>query len=54
MLTRIENWNCSGKDKEIELLKQRDSLNTDSISSLSDKMQQIMEKIKELEDRQSK
>jgi integrase len=41
----------SVKDKEIELLTQRDIMNTDSISSLSDKMQQIMEKIKELEDR---
>jgi phosphoenolpyruvate synthase/pyruvate phosphate dikinase len=40
------------KDKEIEQLKQRDSMNTDAISSLSDKVQQLLTKMKELEDRQ--
>jgi hypothetical protein len=41
------------KDKEIELLKQRDLTNTDAISLLSDQMQQLMNKVKELENKQS-
>jgi hypothetical protein len=40
------------KENEIQLLSQRDSMNTDAIANLSDKMQELMIKIKELEDRQ--
>ena len=40
------------KDKEIELLKQRDLTNTDAISLLSDQMEQLMSKVKELENKQ--
>jgi integrase len=39
----------SEKEKEIQLLRQRDSMNADAISSLSDRMQELMVKIQELE-----
>jgi hypothetical protein len=42
----------SEKEKEIQLLRQRDSMNADAISSLSDRMQELMVKIQELEKRQ--
>jgi hypothetical protein len=34
---------------EIQTLKHRDSMNTDAIASLSDKMQELMLKVQELE-----
>jgi hypothetical protein len=37
------------KEREIEMLRQRDSTNTDAIASLSDKMQELMVKVQELE-----
>jgi integrase len=37
------------KEREIEMLRQRDSTNTDAIASLSDKMQELMMKVQELE-----
>jgi integrase len=40
------------KVREIELLRQRDSTNTDAIASLSDKMQELMAKVQELERKQ--
>jgi integrase len=39
----------SEKEMEIQTLKQRDSMNTDAIASLSDKMQELMLKVQELE-----
>jgi integrase len=39
----------SEKEREIQLLRQRDSTNTDAIASLSDKMQELMAKVQELE-----
>jgi integrase len=39
----------SEKEREIQLLRQRDSMNTDAIASLSDKMQELMLKVQELE-----
>jgi integrase len=39
----------SEKEKEIELLRQRDSMNTDAIANLSDKMQELVLKVQELE-----
>jgi integrase len=42
----------SEKVREIELLRQRDSTNTDAIASLSDKMQELMAKVQELERKQ--
>jgi integrase len=42
----------SEKEKEIQLLRQRDSINTDAIANLSDKMQDLMIKIQELEKKQ--
>ena len=42
----------SEKEREIELLRQRDSTNTDAITSLSDKMQELMAKVQELERKQ--
>jgi hypothetical protein len=36
----------------VQLLRQRDSMNTDAIASLSDKLESVMQKIKQLEDRQ--
>ena len=44
--------NLSEKEREIELLRQRDSTNTDAIASLSDKMQELMAKVQELERKQ--
>jgi hypothetical protein len=43
----------SDKEKEIQLLRQRDSMNTDAIANLSDKMQELVVKIQELEKRQT-
>lgn len=37
------------KEKEIQSLRQRDATNTDAIASLSDKMQELMTKVQELE-----
>jgi hypothetical protein len=37
------------KEKEIQILRQRDADNTDAIASLSDKMQELTVKIQELE-----
>jgi integrase len=42
----------SEKEKEIQLLRQRDSMNSDAIAGLSDKMQDLMIKIQELEKKQ--
>jgi integrase len=42
----------SEKVREKELLRQRDSTNTDAIASLSDKMQELMAKVQELERKQ--
>jgi hypothetical protein len=42
----------SEKEMEIQTLKQRDSMNTDAIASLSDKMQELMLKVQELENKQ--
>ena len=39
----------SEKEMEIQTLKQRDSMNTDAIASLSGKMQDLMLKVQELE-----
>ena len=39
----------SEKEKEIQILRQRDAHNTDAIAGLSDKMQELMEKIQQLE-----
>jgi septation ring formation regulator EzrA len=39
----------SEKEMEIQTLKHRDSMNTDAIASLSDKMQELMLKVQELE-----
>ena len=41
----------SEKEKEIQLLRQRDSMNTDAIANLSDQMQELMVKIQELEEK---
>jgi integrase len=41
----------SEREKEIELLKQRDSMNTDAIASLSDKLGSVMQRLKELENK---
>ena len=38
----------SDKEKEIEVLKQRDSMNTDAIGSLTDKFMQLMQEVEEL------
>ena len=38
----------SEKEKEIQLLRQRDSMNTDAIASLSDKMTKMMQEIEQL------
>jgi hypothetical protein len=38
----------SDKEKEIEVLKQRDSMNTDAIGSLTDKFMQLMQEFEEL------
>ena len=39
----------SEKEREIQLLRQRDSMNADAIASLSDKMQELVLKVQELE-----
>jgi integrase len=39
----------SEKEKEIQSLRQRDATNTDAISSLSDKMQELVAKVQQLE-----
>lgn len=39
----------SEKEKEIQMLKQRDADNTDAIASLSDKMHELIAKVQELE-----
>jgi hypothetical protein len=36
------------KEKEIQLLRQRDSMNTDAIGSLTDKVMQLMQEFEEL------
>ena len=46
------NTKLADKEKEIQLLRERDLMNTDAISNLSDKMQELMVKIQELERRQ--
>jgi hypothetical protein len=46
------NTKLADKEKEIQLLRERDLMNTDAISNLSDKMQKLMVKIQELEKRQ--
>jgi integrase len=48
----VVNTKLADKEKEIQLLRERDSMNTDAISNLSDKMQELMVKIQELERRQ--
>jgi integrase len=40
------------KEKQIQMLEQRDAMNADAISSLSDKVQQLITKMKELENKQ--
>jgi hypothetical protein len=35
----------SEKEKDIQLLRQRDSMNTDAIANLSDKMMKMMQEI---------
>jgi integrase len=51
--SKEENYVIKGKlsdrEKEIQLLRQRDSLNTDAIANLSDKMQELVLKVQELE-----
>jgi integrase len=42
----------SEKEREIQLLRQRDTTNTDAIASLSDKMEELVTKVHELETRQ--
>jgi hypothetical protein len=39
------NTKLADKEKEIQLLRQRDSMNTDAIANLSDKMQELVVKI---------
>lgn len=48
----IINTKIADKEKEMQLLRERDSMNADAISNLSDKMQELMTKIQELEKRQ--
>jgi hypothetical protein len=38
----------SGKEKEIQLLCQRDSMNTDAIATLSDQLTKVMQEIEVL------
>ena len=45
------NTKLADKEKEIQLLRERDSINADAISNLSDKMQELMTKIQGLERR---
>jgi hypothetical protein len=51
--SKQENYIIKGKlaekENEIRLLSQRDSMNTDAISSLSDKLQNVMKRLNELE-----
>jgi hypothetical protein len=51
--SKQENYIIKGKladkENEIQILSQRDSMNTDAIASLSDKMQELMTKVQELE-----
>ncbi|MDQ3840085.1 MAG: hypothetical protein M3297_12545 [Thermoproteota archaeon] len=37
------------RERDIRLLRQRDSMNADAIASLSDKMQELVLKVQELE-----
>jgi peptidoglycan hydrolase CwlO-like protein len=39
----------SEKEREIQSLRQRDATNTDAIAGLSDKMQELMAKVQQLE-----
>ena len=41
----------SEKEKEIEMLRQRDSINTDAIANLSDKMMKMMQEIEILKNK---
>ena len=41
----------SDKRKEIEVLKQRDSMNIDAIGSLTDKFMQLMQEVEELREK---
>jgi integrase len=43
----------SEKEKEIQLLRQRDSVNTDAIANLSDQVMQLMSEVKELKKNKS-
>ena len=47
-LLYIIKGKLSEKEKEIQLLRQRDSMNTDAIASLSDKMTKMMQEIEQL------
>ena len=51
--SKEENYIIKGKlaekENEIQLLSQRDSINTHAISSLSDKLETVMQRLKELE-----
>jgi hypothetical protein len=42
----------SVKEKEIQLLRQRDSMNADASASLSDNIQELKAKVNEMERRQ--
>jgi integrase len=44
----IVNAKLSEKEKEIQLLRQRDSMNTDAIGSLTDKFMQLMQEVEGL------
>jgi hypothetical protein len=43
----------SGKEKEIQLLSQRDSVNTDAVSTLSDQVMKLMVEVQELKRQQT-
>ena len=43
--------NLSEKEKEIHLLRQRDSVNTDAIQNLSDQLMKVMAEVQELKNR---
>ena len=52
--SKEENYIIKGKlsekEKEIELLKQRDSMNTDAIGGLTDKLMKLVEEVKKLKE----
>ena len=45
------NAKLSEKEREIQLLRQRDSMNTDAIANLSDQLANVMQKIDMLKNR---